>query len=57
MHIAKRNRNAERDEIKREAQEAQEKRSQAMVEYIAAMDYPEILPDEEPEGEEETENV
>ena len=53
MVIEKRGPNAERTEMVREAEKAKNKKAQGMLEYIAAMDYPEILPEDEEEEENE----
>lgn len=49
MIVSKRGQNVEAAEVKSEAEAAERKKETAMLEYIAAMDYPEILPEEEEE--------
>ena len=49
MIIHKRGKNNEIDEMAREAEDAKNKKRDAMIEYMAALDYPEILPEEEEE--------
>ena len=51
MDIQNRNRSVEREEIRREAEEARSRKQQAILEYIAACDYPEVFEEEEEENE------
>lgn len=53
MIICRRGQNVEAAEAKQEAEVAARKKKDAMVEYIAAMDYPEILPEVEEEEDHE----
>lgn len=51
MLIANRNQDAERREAELESLRAENAKLRAIVEYIGAMDYPEILDEVEEEGE------
>lgn len=52
MRRTRGNEYTEREEMNRERQEAETKKSKAMLEYIAIMDYPEIFDEEEEEDNE-----